>query len=118
MSAIQREGEDFDIDKVVSVIKSPRRRRLIEIVSQYEEITLRDASEIIAAEDNGIDRESVTWEERRPAYSPLYQHHLPVLVECGILDEEDNVLRATDVTHDVAELIDVLDGVEIGGARA
>lgn len=118
MNAASTSDVDLDVDTLLNVINVERRRRLIELAAEHGELSLREASAIIAADEKDIPREDITYEDRHPIYAPLYQNHVPNLAENGVLEVEDNVLRATNVTRDVAELIDVLDGVEIGGARA
>ena len=118
MNATHTADITIDVDTLLNVINVQRRRRLIELTAEHDEISLREASAIIAADEHGIDREEVPYEDRHPIYAPLYQNHVPTLTENGVLEAEDNVLSATDVTRDVAELITTLDEFEIGGARA
>lgn len=118
MSAIRKGNIEFDVDAKISVLKSNRRRRLISLVSEKDQISITEASKIITAEDTGEDKDDIEYHDRHGVYTQLSQNHVPVLDQSNIVAEIDNVLFATEVTHDFAELIRWLDRYEIGGVRA
>lgn len=118
MSTTRKREGVIDVETRIFLVKSSVRRELISVVAEHGEITLRSAAEHIAAKKEGVDVDEITYHDQKGIYSMAAQNHVPTLEEHGIIETDDNVLQATDVTHDVAELIDLLGDVEIGGARA
>ena len=51
-------------------------------------MTIRDLSEVIAAEENDVSRQAVTYKQRKRVYTSLYQIHLPTLDDNGIVEYE------------------------------
>ncbi|QHS18178.1 hypothetical protein GWK26_14005 [haloarchaeon 3A1-DGR] len=77
-------------DTVFSMLSNRRRRRVIEHLSTAEDgqMTIRDLSEVIAAEENDVSRREVTYKQRKRVYTSLYQIHLPTLDDNGIVEYE------------------------------
>ncbi|SEH50556.1 hypothetical protein SAMN05192561_103242 [Halopenitus malekzadehii] len=83
-------GRELSKDTVFSMLSNRRRRRVIEHLSEAEDgrMTIRDLSEVIAAEENDVSRREVTYKQRKRVYTSLYQIHLPTLDDNGIVEYE------------------------------
>jgi hypothetical protein len=95
---------DLSKDTVFGMLSNQRRRRVIEHLSRAEDrrMTIRDLSEVIAAEENDVSQAEVTYKQRKRVYTSLYQIHLPTLDENGIVDYEkrSGVVELADTASD------------------
>ncbi|MFC4249263.1 hypothetical protein ACFOZ7_20415 [Natribaculum luteum] len=83
------DGESLSRDTVFQTLSNRRRRRALRYLIQHrndETVRMRDLSEWIAAEENGVSRGQVTYKQRKRVYTSLYQSHLPALHRDGIVD--------------------------------
>ncbi|MFA9518308.1 hypothetical protein ACERIT_14020 [Halopenitus sp. H-Gu1] len=91
-------------DTVFGMLSNHRRRRVIEHLSEAEDgrMTIRDLSEVIAAEENDVSPAEVTYKQRKRVYTSLYQIHLPTLDDNGIVDYEkrEGVVELTSTATD------------------
>lgn len=124
MSTARKPDAGLDVEQRIYLLKSTVRRELISVVAEHEELTLRQAAEHIAAREMGVDVDEITYDDQSGIFAMCSQNHVPTLEEHGVIEvgelsgETTAVLRATEVTHGVAELIELLEDAEIGGARA
>ncbi len=83
------DGASLSRDTVFQTLSNRRRRRALRYLIQHrndETVRMRDLSEWIAAEENGVSRGQVTYKQRKRVYTSLYQSHLPALHRDGIVD--------------------------------
>ncbi|WP_436346892.1 DUF7344 domain-containing protein [Natronorubrum sp. FCH18a] len=73
--------------ELFDVFSNARRRRAVQYLKrQGGSCDLAPLVEQVAAWENGIDPDEVTRTQRRRVYISLYQTHLPMLEEHGIVD--------------------------------
>lgn len=83
------EAVDATVDEVLHILRSPRRRWVIEHLEEVGEATTGTAADARAAEKYGGTYSS---QERRREYISMYQQHLPTLDDAGVIDYEDHLI--------------------------
>lgn len=106
--------EGLSRDKVFKILSNQRRRLTLRYLSECdrngESVQLRALAEWIAAGENGISSEEVTYKQRKRVYTSLYQSHLPVLHRDGII--EYNRARGTISVTPTASMFDAYLGFD------
>ncbi len=95
-------------DRVFETLSNPRRRQVLRYLSTHKNerpILLRALAEQIAAWENDIPIESVTYKQRKRVYTSLYQSHLPRMHTYGFIEYDAN--RGTIELTPEAEELDV-----------
>lgn len=87
-----------ELDQILDIIASRRRRRVIEYLHEHTSATLGELAEHIA--DQEIEG-PVTTEDRNRVWTALYQSHLPTLSDAGLVVHEGDSVTATDTLTDV-----------------
>ncbi|WP_101296417.1 DUF7344 domain-containing protein [Halegenticoccus soli] len=112
-------GEDPRVacsrDAVFSTLANERRRYVLQILHEREApLTIRELTEQIAAWENGVAPEEVTYRQRKRVYTSLHQTHLPKLSEAGAITSERSWdgIRPTDRTPDFEAHLEVVDGTD------
>lgn len=78
---------ELSLDLVFKILKNQRRRYILKFLSDREgPVSLSDLSEFIAAEENDKMPAELSSQERKRAYVGLYQCHLPMMDDAGIID--------------------------------
>jgi DNA-binding transcriptional ArsR family regulator len=101
-------------DTVFSVLSNERRRQVLRHL--YERpggSDIRELSQQLAAWENDVALEAVTYKQRKRVYTSLHQTHLPALAEAGVVDYDRD--RGT---VDLTERADVLDDYLATGETA
>ncbi len=107
-------------DDAFEMLSSRRRRHVIHYLKQHEEpATLRDLVEQIAAWENGVSREEVTYEQRMRVYTALRQSHLPKLDDGDVVqfDADRGTIELTDAASDLEVYLDVVPHGDIPWSR-
>ncbi|MCW8171867.1 hypothetical protein D8S78_00240 [Natrialba swarupiae] len=101
------ERDELSRDTVFQTLSNRRRRLVLTYLGRHRERTvrLRDLSEWIAAEENGVPIAEVSYKQRKRVYTSLYQSHLPTLHRDGIV--EYNQARGTITLTPTASALDV-----------
>lgn len=74
-------------DTIFSTLSNQRRRYVIHYLKQHpEQVRIRDLAEQIAAWENGIEINELTYKQRKRVYTSLHQTHLPKMDDCGIVE--------------------------------
>ncbi len=74
-------------DTVFSVLSNERRRQVLRYLHEDGEgSTIRELSQQLAAWENGVPTEVVTYKQRKRVYTSLHQTHLPALADAGVVD--------------------------------
>ncbi|KPN29641.1 hypothetical protein SY89_00355 [Halolamina pelagica] len=110
------EGTKLSEDDVFETLANRRRRFVIHALKHAEEpIGITELSTDVTAWEFGIDREEVTYDDRRNVYSTLKRTHLPKLEEKGIVtvDEEAHLVEPTPALRDLDIYVEVLSSREI-----
>lgn len=92
MAAHSRFGNDppppeLTQDTVFSVLSNERRRRVLRCLQEKPSGSdIRELSRHLAAWENDIPEEAVTYKQRKRVYTSLHQTHLPALADAGVID--------------------------------
>lgn len=92
MAAHSRFGDDpppaeLTQDTVFSVLSNERRRRVLRCLQEEPGGSdIRELSRRLAAWENGISEDEVTYKQRKRVYTSLHQTHLPALSDAGVID--------------------------------
>jgi hypothetical protein len=73
-------------DQVFDTLKSSRRRQVIKIVGANGEIELTDLALQVASQENDVEPDDLTDQDRKKVYVSLYQTHLNKLVQEGHIE--------------------------------
>jgi len=122
-SAMTGPGTSDDLGDFVRLLRSERRRILIDLLHDYQleccddvvTTQLRDLGRQVAAIENNVDSVDVDRASRRSAKNSLHQTHLPLLEEYEIVeyDSRSKEITTTERTWAFAELIQTIEvGIE------
>lgn len=92
------EAEIFD------VLSNPRRRHVVRVLEQQGgAVSLDTLARRVAAAENDISRDEVSYHQRKLVYTALQQGHLPTMDDCGVVafDRDRGVIAPTDELADV-----------------
>jgi DNA-binding transcriptional ArsR family regulator len=73
-------------DTVFSVLSNERRRQVLRHLHDRGGSNVRELSQQLAAWENDVQPEAVTYKQRKRVYTSLHQTHLPALAEAGVVD--------------------------------
>ena len=102
------------------VLSARRRRHVLHYLLQRgSTVDLRDLSERLAAWENGVREEAVTYKQRMRVYTALRQTHLPKMDEAGIVefDKDRSTVSLTDQGTDLEVYLDVVPHDDIPWSR-
>lgn len=88
--------EELDASEVIDILSNERRRFLWRYLSEESpEASLSDASQRIAAWENGRAIDEVDYGQRKSVYTSLHQFHCPKMDEAGLIefDKRESVVR-------------------------
>lgn len=104
---------ELSLDDVFGVLSNPRRRAAIHYLNDREDelIQLRDLAEQLAAWENDVAIEEVTYKQRKRVYTSLYQSHLPKMDDLSIV-QFDKHRGTIEWTRWTAALGKYLDDIE------
>lgn len=86
-------------DATFKTLCNGRRRRVLEVLPRDGgSSTLSDLAETLAAQENGVDVCELNSGQRKRVYVALYQHHLPMMADYGIV-EFDQRSGAVELTE-------------------
>jgi hypothetical protein len=81
------ETDERSRDALFSMLRNERRREVIGYLRDREDaVDLRELSEHVAAVENDVDPEAVTYKQRKRVQTALYQMHLPKLADRDVVD--------------------------------
>lgn len=82
--------EDLSYDECFDLLSNHRRRYTLYYVTQNgEQATIGELSDQIAAWENGVGVDAVSYDERKRVYTSLQQVHLPRMDENGVIEFDD-----------------------------
>ena len=80
-------GGDVAADDLLELLSNRRRRYLWRALRREgRELELSEASRRIAAWENGVDVESVEYDQRKSVYNSLHQFHCPKMADAGLVE--------------------------------
>ena len=101
----------LDTTTLLDLLQNERRRHVINLLAQCEQLTITDAAEIVAAKQYGKAAADLDAQERKRVYISLYQTHGPKLAKHGLVvcDQEKGIIAATPLTETADEIAGALD---------
>ncbi|SFR59128.1 hypothetical protein SAMN04488124_2571 [Halogeometricum limi] len=106
---VNEEAESLSKDDIYSMLSNRRRRLALSYLRQTEDkVSVRDLSKEVAAMENGIDREELTYKQRKRVYTSLHQTHLPKLDDVGVVvyDRDRGYISLTPLAADLDTFLD------------
>ncbi len=100
---------DVSADLVFDLLSSQRRRMVLYYLRQSgAEMTVKEISQAIAANENDIPVDELSRQQRKRVYVSLYQTHLPKLADAGVIDydRENGVIRLTGRGEEIDQYLD------------
>lgn len=87
-----------------------RRRILWQVTGVTKPLTHNELSWRVAEERFGRPRDAIEDYEKQQVYNLLYQNHIPILEEIGLIewDQRDGLVSPTDVTDRTVEIMSQL----------
>lgn len=114
-------SDELTKDEVFGTLSNARRRHVLaELKGNSDgEATIRGLSRAIAATENGVDPDSVTYAQRKRVYTSLYQSHLPQLARHGIVDFDarSGTVELTDMADTFDVYLEVVEKNELTWAE-
>jgi len=77
-------------DVIFDLLSVERRRHVIRIIDEEDEILIGNVAEHIAAIENHVKLQEINSEQRKRVYVSLYQMHLPKLAEYDVIEYDQN----------------------------
>ncbi len=112
--------EDGDADRVVDhgelydALSTRRRRFATHYLQQRPEahVDMDGLSTRVAAWEEGIDPDEVSYDQRKTVHTALYQHHAPTLDETGLVeyDATRGEITLTDAGQEVDLYLEAVRG--------
>ncbi|MXR50745.1 hypothetical protein GRX03_03880 [Halovenus sp. WSH3] len=113
-----RSGEDETMthDECFELLSNHRRRFTLHRLQQAEDgIELGELAEQVAAWENEIPREEISYDQRKRVYTSLQQVHLPRMDEMGVVDFDDRegTVAIGPAAEEVEVYMEVVSGREV-----
>ena len=87
-------GDPVPRAEIFDLLSSRRRRHALHFLSQQDRpVSLKDLSRQLAAWEQAVRPEDVTYDQRKPVYTALRQFHLPRMDEAGVVDFDPDRCR-------------------------
>lgn len=85
------DDEELSLDELFDLLRNRRRRDILAYLDASDgTVTLDELAESIAADENDVEPEQLSSQQRKRVYISLYQNHLPKMDELGIVEYEQN----------------------------
>jgi predicted transcriptional regulator len=118
---IGREAETVDEDgptrdEVFTALSNARRRNVIKYLKENgPDARVRDIAEQLAAWENDVGINEVTYKQRKRVYTALHQSHLPKLAASGFIDYESDrgLVSLTEESRQLEVYLEVVSENEI-----
>lgn len=106
----------IDYDDCFDLLSNHRRRYTLHYLKQNgEDAKLGELSEQIAAWENDVPREEVSYDQRKRVYTSLQQVHLPRMDDLGVIefDDRDGVATLSSAAGEVDIYLETVDGSDV-----
>ncbi|MFB6112800.1 MAG: hypothetical protein ABEJ58_01700 [Halodesulfurarchaeum sp.] len=103
-------------DDLYEVLSNRRRRYTVHALQGNDgPMEIGTIAEKVAAWENGIERNRLSYDERKRVYTALQQTHLPKMEEKGVVEYEKNrgIVKPTSALEDVDVYMEIIQGREI-----
>lgn len=92
-TATRKTEEGIDIDCLHAVLDNPRRRLIVDVVTEVGAVTMRDLATQVVARERDVPPHAVTDDQRREVTIALHHVHVPKLADVGLLEIEGGMDR-------------------------
>jgi hypothetical protein len=87
---VEEESSTEMPEEIFAMLNNRRRRYALHYLLQEDGVAdLKDLSTQVAAWENEIDPEMISYDQRRSVYTGLKQHHLPNMADADVLEYDD-----------------------------
>ncbi|MFO8115669.1 MAG: hypothetical protein R6U01_10015 [Halorubrum sp.] len=103
-------------DEIFTALSNRRRRNVITYLKQNgDDARVRDIAEQLAAWENGLEINEVTYKQRKRVYTALHQSHLPKLAGNGFIAYEPNrgIVSLTEESRQLEVYLEIVSENEI-----
>lgn len=111
MSRTRTPESELSKDTIFSMLSNQRRRHVLHYLKRNAgPATIRELAEQIAAWENGIEIQELSYKQRKRVYTSLHQTHLPKLDDCGIVEynRDRGVVTLTDRVSELNVYLEVV----------
>ncbi|WP_058365666.1 DUF7344 domain-containing protein [Haloparvum sedimenti] len=111
-----RVAEPDSMDTVLKVLSNRRRRDTVRYLKEVDEqVPVRDIARQVAAWENDVETDAVTYDQRKRVYTSLHQSHLPRLAREGFIDYDRNrgTVSLTPDADDLQIYLEVVTGKDL-----
>ena len=105
------EGDGPSRDEVFTALSNRRRRNVITYLKQHgDDARVRDIAEQLAAWENDLEINEVSYKQRKRVYTALHQSHLPKRAEGGFIEYESDrgLVSLTEQSHHLEMYLEVV----------
>lgn len=98
---------------IFDVLSNPRRRHVVRVLDRHGgAVSLDTLARRVAAAENDISRDEVSYHQRKRVYTALQQGHLPTMDDCGVVafDRDRGVIAPSDGLADVERHLSAVRG--------
>lgn len=109
-------GENINYDDCFDLLSNHRRRFVLHYMKRNgQDAKLSDLSEQIAAWENGIDMDDISYDQRKRVYTSLQQVHLPRMDDMDVIDFDDRqgVAALSDSVQELDIYLEAVEGRDI-----
>ncbi|WP_276256501.1 DUF7344 domain-containing protein [Halomontanus rarus] len=112
-------SEQLPLDDVFKILSNQRRRYVIAHLDNSDDnrFRVRDLTDQVAAWENDVSIQEVTYKERKRVYTSLYQSHLPKMDNLGIIryDQSRGIVERLQTIDQLGTYLDSLDSPDDDG---
>jgi DNA-binding transcriptional ArsR family regulator len=104
-----REEKGLSKDDVFSLLSNRRRRLALHYLRRSSgSASVRELSRQIAAWENGVEADELTYKQRKRVYTSLHQTHLPKLDDSAVVayDRDRGTVTVTDLATELDPYLD------------
>lgn len=104
------------MDLVLKILSNRRRRETIRYLKSCDGTAeVRDIARQVAAWENGVELDEVTYDQRKRVYTSLHQSHLPRLSRDGFIEYDRNrgTVALTPDADDLQVYLEVVTGKDL-----
>jgi DNA-binding transcriptional ArsR family regulator len=111
MSRTEPPESKLSKDTIFSMLSNQRRRHVLHYLKRNEgPATIRELAEQLAAWENAVEIQELTYKQRKRVYTSLHQTHLPKLDDCGIVEynRDRGIITLTDRVSELDVYLEVV----------
>lgn len=95
-------------NQVFSLLSNQRRRYALHACQSEERLLISELIETVAAWEYGKKPTALSSDERKRVYTAMKQHHIPAMVNAGVIEIEGGEVLLTDEGEDIEIYMDIV----------